>query len=140
MTPRRPGRSPRLLLLGCGFACACGSSLPTVPVGPRDESAKRIPIETAPPPAKVETVPPKPGSACAWLDGRWESVDGGWQWIPGAWVLPPAECHYAPPVAVWTESSGNGTLYYSPGRWYRDQGATACPEPQNCTTAVNEVR
>jgi hypothetical protein len=118
------------------LAGACSSGLTTVPIGPRDERAPRIPVDVAPPPAKVETIPPRPGSACAWLDGRWEWVEEAWQWTNGGWVQPPAECHYAPPIAVWTESAGNGTLYYSPGRWYRDTGAGACPEPKTCASSA----
>ena len=119
-----------------GAACAlltaaCGGALRTVPTGTRGAAASPTVVESPPPPARVETVPPDPGEPCAWLDGRWEWTGRTWEWAPGAWVVAEHECRYAPPEATWVAAGERGLLFYLPGRWYRGDGRP-CPEPRTC--------
>lgn len=114
---------------------ACGSSLRTVPVGPHSSTRAALTVvDTAPPPAKIETIPEPPATECAWLDGRWEWTGSAWEWRPGTWVRLEGSfgaCHYAVPEALWAPTSGTGLLFYLPGRWYRQDG-TPCGEPPQC--------
>jgi hypothetical protein len=117
-----------------GFAAsACGSAVRTVPSGPQGASAPPpVVVDTPPPPAKAEWIPKDPGSPCAWLDGHWNWVDETWQWSQGAWVVPPADCYFAPPEAVWVPNTGKGLLFYLAGRWYPASGTKACEAPRAC--------
>ena len=128
--------------LALGAPSACGSGVRTVPTGPHGvTSAPPIVVEAAPPPAKVETVPPDPGAPCAWLDGRWEWAEDTWAWSPGAWVTPPKDCHFAAPEARWVPTvAGPGLLFYFPGRWYRDSADAACGEARACGAEPNGRR
>jgi YXWGXW repeat-containing protein len=40
-------------------------------------------VETAPPPARVVVVDPRPGYL--WIDGRWDWSGGRWIWVDGYW-------------------------------------------------------
>jgi WXXGXW repeat (2 copies) len=55
---------------------------------------------SAPPPMKVEVMPPRPNNGFVWVGGNWEWQNGGWVWKPGRWVPPPKR------GAVW-----------APGHW-----------------------
>jgi len=78
-------------------------------------------IEIAPPPARVEEVPPsRPGFVWApgywdwdgtryvWAAGRWMPVRPGYYWVPDHW-----EHHVEERGAHW---------HFTPGRWERDHG------------------
>ena len=71
-------------------------------------------VETAPPPAPVETVVGvAPGSGYVWLDGEWE-WDGTWVWVAGHWGYPPY------PHAIWIRGDwdrGPHGWHRSPGHW-----------------------
>ena len=89
-------------------------------------------VGSAPPTAKIETTTTDPGAPCAWLDGRWDWVSQTWQWTPGGWVVPPKNCYFAAPEARWVPATGQGLLFYLPGRWYPDSGTAGCAVPRTC--------
>ena len=49
-----------------------------------------------PPPARVESVPPRPSTKATWIDGEWTWRGKRWLWVRGRWVEPPkgAVFHY----------------------------------------------
>ena len=55
---------------------------------------------TAPSPPRVETIPPPPTAADAWVQGHWAWTGTAWAWVPGRYVAPPV------PRASWV-----------PGHW-----------------------
>jgi hypothetical protein len=117
-------------------SAGCGSSLRTVPFGPRANTSGAqglVAVEVAPPPSKVETIPVDPGAPCAGLDGRWEWATRNWEWTAGDWVVPPDGCHFAPPETVWVATAGRGQLFYMPGRWYPKDSAGKCLEARSCS-------
>jgi outer membrane lipoprotein SlyB len=71
-------------------------------------------VETAPPPAPVETVTVvAPGPGYMWVDGEWV-WNGQWIWVAGHWGYPP----YA--HAVWIRGDwarGPHGWYRAPGHW-----------------------
>jgi hypothetical protein len=110
------------------LAGACGGGLRLAPAGPHTEDAVSIPVHEAPPPAKVEDVPPDPGEPCVWLDGYWDYLGRSWEWRAGRWVVPPAGCYYAPPEPQWTTDG----LYYYRGQWYSESTRGACAKARSC--------
>jgi len=65
---------------------------------------------SAPPPPRVETIPPPTGSetsALYWRLGHWEWNGANWAWAPGTYVQRPA------PQAVW-----------EPGHWVQRPGGS----------------
>ncbi len=107
--------------LAIGVA-GCGSKLPHPPYATQPSSAL-VEVEYPPPPAHVETVPPRPTeeSRAVWLDGEWTWRNGKWSWKVGRWVVPPEGASYSP----WTTARGvTGITYYAPGTWRDVHGAT----------------
>lgn len=123
-----PISSSAISSLALAAGIACSSSLRTVPLGPHLAAGAPTVVEFEPPPAKVEMITEDPGAPCRWLDGRWEWVGRSWRWTSGRWVIPPEQCYFAPPLALWVPSTGTGELFYRPGRWYRDDGQGVCEE------------
>ncbi len=71
---------------------------------------------TAPPPVRVETMPPpSPGGTLSWQAGRWAWVDGNWQWMDGRYVQGPQ------PNAVWVpghwDQYSSGGYNWVDGHW-----------------------
>ena len=129
-----------LALLGPSFG-GCGSGLRMAPIGGHPANASPPVIVDSPPPsAKIEHVPPDPGPACAWLDGHWEWASETWEWTPGAWLAVEEGCHFALPEAVWVPSEGRGLLFYLSGQWYRDKDGGKCGNPRVCRAAASEAR
>lgn len=118
----------------------CGGGLRMAPLGGHPANASPpVVVESPPPPAKIERVPPDPGSGCAWLDGHWEWASDSWEWKPGAWIVAEEGCHFAVPEAVWVPSAGRGLLFYLSGQWYRDSDGAKCRDPRVCRAAVSEA-
>jgi len=118
---------------GLASVVSCGPALRTVPTGLHGAAASSyLTVPTAPPPARIEQLPPDPGGDCAWLDGVYEWSNEAWQWTPGGWLRVPEGCYYAPPETFWTPTAGVGQLSYRPGRWYRRAGGPAPCEAQRC--------
>lgn len=104
---------------------ACAGALPHPPYVPQATSAL-APVEYAPPPGRVETVPPRPAGADAWIDGEWIYRRGRWFWWLGRWVKTPPGAHYAPWICI---HAVDGTAYYAPSIWYDARGAVLDPGP-----------
>jgi hypothetical protein len=102
---------------------ACGSSVPHPPYAPQATSAL-TPVDTAPPPGRVEQIPPRPPQADAWIDGEWLRRHGRWYWLLGRWVKTPPRTKYAPWVFV---RAADGSGYYAPSIWVSEGGAVAQP-------------
>jgi hypothetical protein len=137
---RERPRSGALLVAGCGVLAACGASTPLVPKGPHPPHIQEF-VEVAypPPPAQVEEIRSSAkDKSCDWLDGHYQWEGRRWEWQAGRWVRPAAGCYYAGPVVAWSKA-GEGRLYFTPPRWYKDNAAelseqaALCPEPPTCT-------
>jgi hypothetical protein len=111
---------------------ACHAALPHPPYAAQDASALSQ-VDFAPPPGRVETIPPRPREADAWIDGEWIQRRGRWHWLAGRWVMVPAGARYAPWVAV---RAADGTAYFAPGAW---RGARGEPIPDPPALAVATV-
>lgn len=112
-----------LIVLGCGRTPA-----PTRPV-----AEEFLEVDYPPPPAQIEEMAEElPGRPeCEWLDGHYVFRGRRWQWVAGQWIVPPADCSYEPPRVSWS-SGKSPRLYYTPPRWYRTDGKTACQAPLPC--------
>ncbi|MFA1686639.1 hypothetical protein [Achromobacter dolens] len=73
-----------------------------------------ISIDVAPPPPRVEVVPP-PRVGYVWAPGHWEWAGGRHAWIEGAWL--PARPGYVYHRPEWRQRHGHW-VYYE-GRWGR---------------------
>jgi len=68
-------------------------------------------IQTAPPPAPVETVGVAPAPDYDWIGGEWV-WNGGWFWVGGHWGYPPH------PHAVWI----GGRSWHDEHGWHNSRG------------------
>jgi hypothetical protein len=109
------------LLVG---VAACGGGPPHPRFAPQATNAL-TPIESDPPPGRVETIPPRPAGADAWVDGEWVLQHQRWYWLLGRWVKVPDGAVYAPWVVV---RATDGTPYYAPSVW-RNASGEAIPAP-----------
>ena len=107
------------LFVACVLGIGCGDALPHPPYIPQPSEALAV-IPEAPPPARVERVPPRPGvRGVVWIDGEWMWRRGRWAWTLGRWVVPPPGAAYAP----WTFSrSADGKMFFAAGTWRDAQG------------------
>jgi hypothetical protein len=105
------------------FIAACAGPLPHPPYAPQPEGAL-VEVSRPPPPARVESVPPRPDATAVWLDGEWTWRRGRWAWLIGRWVDPPSGAKFSPWVFV---RGLDGTLYYAPGLWRDAKGDPADP-------------
>lgn len=112
---------------------ACGGRFPHPPYSGQPTSALvelRLPV----PPARVETIPPRPKDQDAvWIDGEWTLRRGRWSWLPGRWVKPPPGETYSPWVVV---RGRDGRLWHAPGTWRDAHGAPADEPPAIAIAAV----
>jgi hypothetical protein len=113
-----------LVGVGAALVTACGSPVVHPPVTPQP-SAALVEVDSPPPPARVETVPPRPSGVAVWIDGEWIWRRARWAWLEGRWVAPPSGGAFAPWVFV---RGSDGRLWYAPGTWRDSQGA-ALPAP-----------
>jgi hypothetical protein len=67
--------------------------------------------EVAPPPARVENVPPKAGYI--WAAGHWEWNGHSWAWITGSYIFERRGQHWTPDR--WEESGSQ--WHFVEGRW-----------------------
>jgi hypothetical protein len=111
-------RSSALVLLGA-LAIGCGSSLPHPTFTPQPTTAL-VQVDQAPPPARVELVPPRPVALAVWVDGEWIWRRGRWAWLTGRWVTPPAGAKFSAWVFV---RGADGRLWSAPGTWLDANGA-----------------
>lgn len=73
-----------------------------------------ISIDVAPPPPRVEVLPP-PRVGYVWAPGHWEWVGGRHAWIGGVWM--PARPGYVYHGPEWRQR--HGQWVYHEGRWGR---------------------
>ena len=115
----------------------CGSEVPTPHYVAQPASAL-VHVASAPPPARVETVPAQPSRGAVWLDGEWAWQGRKWAWRRGRWVLPPAGASYSP----WTMTRDQlGAVWFAPGAWRNARGEEVT-EPDAlavATAARNDV-
>jgi hypothetical protein len=103
----------------------CGPSLPHPPYTPQATNALAR-VEFAPPPGRVELIPPKPPQADAWVDGEWIPRHDRWYWLLGRWVKTPPGATYSPWVVV---RAIDGDVYYARSVWKDRNGAPIPPPP-----------
>jgi hypothetical protein len=102
---------------------ACGGAPPHPPMSAQATTALR-PVEMGPPPGRVETLPPRPEGADAWVGGEWILRHGRWYWLLGRWVKTPPGATYSPWVVV---RASDGTPFYAPSAWHDASGAVIPP-------------
>jgi hypothetical protein len=112
-----------MLSVMLAFVACGGLSRPRM--SPQATSALS-PIETAPPPGRVERIPDQPQGADAWVDGEWALRDGRWYWLLGRWVRAPRGATYSPWAVV---RASDGTLFYAPSTWHDESGAAIAAPP-----------
>jgi hypothetical protein len=112
-------------LLGGALACEACGGVPHPPFVPQATTAL-APIDTPPPPGRVEAIPPRPHGADAWVDGEWVLQHGRWYWMLGRWVTVPPGAKYAPWVVV---RAADGAAYYAPSTWHDATGAIVTAPP-----------
>ena len=119
---------PRLLW---GFSLLSCGGVPHPPYAPQATTAL-TPIQLAPPPGRIETIPARPPQADAWVDGEWVLRHGRWYWLLGRWVTVPRGATYSPWVVV---RASDGTPFYSPSTWHDATGAVL-PAPAALAVAT----
>ncbi len=84
-------------------------------LAPRNAAADEIRIVAAPPVARVEVIPIRPGPYHVWQAGTWAwHPEGRYHWHPGRWVVPPQG------RTVWVRDewvSFQGSWHLVPGHW-----------------------
>lgn len=106
------------------IVAACNGDLPR-PAYVEQTTDALAPVPYPPPPARVETIPPRPRSGAVWIDGEWVWQGRLFAWRRGRWVMPPAGARFAP----WTTVRGeDGTIYLADGVW-RDARNQVVPDP-----------
>ena len=127
----------RWLRLLCALSLAsCGGSVPHPPYSPQATTAL-VAIDLAPPPGRIEVIPPRPPGADAWIDGEWLLRHGRWYWLLGRWVKVPQDATYSPWVVV---RASDGTPFYAPSTWRNATGAPLpAPAPLALATASGEA-
>jgi hypothetical protein len=111
-------RSAAVVVL-CGLALGCSPTLPHPTFAPQPPSAL-VQVDQAPPPARVEIVPPRPSELAVWVDGEWIWRRARWAWLTGRWVTPPPGATFSAWVFV---RGADGRLWSAPGVWRDVNGA-----------------
>lgn len=113
---------------------ACSWRVPKPPTGPVPRDAM-VEVPYPPPPARVETVPPKAKELDVWIDGQWDWTGTRWKWSDGYWMTPPPNAYFTP----WkTERRADGRLYFAAATWRAPDGrplairtgVEPCPAPK----------
>jgi len=71
-------------------------------------------VHVAPPPRRVERIPPPPGRGFFWIEGYWGWRASRYIWVPGYWDRPPR------PKARWVKGrwkKDRRGWYWIPGHW-----------------------
>ena len=106
MVMRRLHLTIPAFLLGMGAATAMAQSVQVITPAPAPvmvPSGTVVLAPNAPPPPRVETIPPPPSEAARvmyWRPGHWMWDGASWSWAEGQYMSRPS------PAAVW-----------EPGRW-----------------------
>jgi hypothetical protein len=113
--------------IGCALLAVVVSACSSSPPHPRyvaQPSAALTSVPIAPPPARVEAVPPSPAKGAVWIDGEWTYRRGRWAWILGRWVTPAPRTAFSPWAIV---RDSKGDLFHAPGVWRDDSGLPIDP-------------
>jgi hypothetical protein len=102
--------SRKALLLGL-FVAASAAAVPTIASA---GVVVGIDIDVAPPPVRVEVVPPA-RVGYVWAPGYWEWRDHAHVWIPGRWMGERRGYHWVPDR--WEQRGPH--WHHEPGRWER---------------------
>ena len=112
MSTKAVQRTVLAAVLVAGSATFAAAQIPVPPLPP----GLNVRITTgAPPRARHEVRPPRPGSDYVWIAGYWATDDGGqYYWVPGRWDRPAvSDAYWIPARYVRT---AHGTIY-EPGHW-----------------------
>lgn len=71
----------------------------------------------APPPNRVEIIPPAPGHEYFWVYGHWRWVGSQHQWVDGHWEQHREREHWVPHRWI---RDGQGNWRLQEGHWRRD--------------------
>ncbi len=121
------------VMLAAPFVACGGEAVPHPAYAPQVAS-DLVSIAHEPPPARVETLPPRAAGASAWVDGEWTWKRRRWIWVPGRWVAPPEGATYSPWATV---RAADGSLYFAAARW-RDAKGHAMEPPKALAIAKVE--
>jgi hypothetical protein len=75
---------------------------------------------SAPPPVRVESVPPAPSTAMVWQPGHWAWSNSSWNWIPGNYAAPPQQMAVWDP-GHWVQQPTGGYVWVE-GHWHASGG------------------
>jgi hypothetical protein len=92
------------------------------------EPGNAIRVNLAPPPARIETLPPPPAPNWYWAPGHWRWDGQRYDWQPGHWVEPRINEEFVP--AHWSQAGGEWVFH--PGHWRAET-----PRPSAATVIVN---
>jgi len=100
------------------IAAAQAQSVQTISPASVQPQPEVVIAPNAPPPPRVETIPPPPNAESQlmyWRPGRWAWNGGSWEWSSGQYVERPA------PQAVWEPGhwvqQPSGGYVWTDGRW-----------------------
>jgi hypothetical protein len=102
----------------CLVAVACGSTLPTPPLGDHIGDTSVV-VPFPPPPMRVDVVadPPAGMKHPVWIDGEWTWHATRWVWQAGEWIdLEPRQV-YARPTIV---RLSDGNLHWFAGSFHTE--------------------
>ncbi len=98
---------------------ACLRSLPRPPTRAPSPDDATLEVPYPPPPARVETVPAKPGDGVVWVDGQWDWDGRDYRWLGGAWVKPIPSGFFVPWI---TKRREDGRLFFARAGWHAADG------------------
>lgn len=120
-------RGPGVTNLTVAFMLfSCSSAFPEPRYTPQPASAFEE-VAFAPPPARVELVPPRPETPGAvWIDGEWDWTGSRWAWRYGRWVVPASGSTYSKWATVRRQ---DGVLLFAPGMFRDSRGMEVASPP-----------
>jgi hypothetical protein len=102
-------------------------------LAPQPDSAFAV-VPYPPPPAHVETLPPRPSPRAVWIDGQWAWDGQQWVWLPGGWSVPDPAARFSP----WAlRLLPDGRFQFAPAAW-RDAFGRDLQPPPVLAAAVGE--
>ncbi len=96
--------------LMCGCVIMGNAVIPALAYADAD-----IIVTTAPPPAKVETIP-APRHGYAWSPGFWKWEDTQHVWVEGHWVEERTNAHWVP-EKWWQDPNDVNHWHFMAGHW-----------------------
>jgi len=101
--------------------CAAATFAGALPVPASAEVNFSIGIDVAPPPRRVEVIPP-PREGFVWAPGYWNWDGGNHVWVGGRWIAARPGYYYVP--ERWEEhaEARGHHWHFQPGHWEREHG------------------